>query len=206
MEINPSDLPHQSVYKLMTGSIVPRPIGWISSIDAEGRPNLAPFSFFNVVCPKPPTLLFCPSVRGTDGGSKDTLHNVRATGEFVVNIVSEPLAEAMNQTAAEVRADVDEFALAGLTPVPSVVVRPPRVAESYVHFECRVMQIIEISDQPGGGSIVIGEVLHIHVDEAVLLGTDKIDPGKLQAVGRLAGTAYTRTTDRFDMIRPPTDL
>lgn len=206
MEINPSDWPHQSIYKLMTGSIQPRPIGWVSSVDAEGRPNLAPFSFFNMVCPKPPTLLFCPSVRGTDISQKDTLHNVRATSEFVVNIVSEATAEAMNQTSAEVRPEVDEFTLAGLTPVPSLVVRPPRVAESLVHFECRVTQIIEISDQPGGGSIVIGEVLHIHVNDSVLVGGDKIDPDRLKAVGRMAGTSYTRTTDRFDMIRPPSDL
>lgn len=202
MEITPSDLPHQSVYKLMVGAIVPRPIGWVSSLDVDGRPNLAPFSFFNAVCPKPPTLLFCPSVRSRDGSPKDTLRNVRATGEFVVNIVSEALAEVMNATSAEVPHGVDEFALAGVTPVPSVTVRPPRVGESLVHFECKVTQIIEISDQPGGGSIVIGEVLHIHVDDSVLFDTDKIDPHKLQAIGRLAGSTYTRTTDLFDMIRP----
>jgi flavin reductase (DIM6/NTAB) family NADH-FMN oxidoreductase RutF len=202
MEITPSDLPHQSVYKLMIGSIVPRPIGWVSSLDAEGRLNLAPFSFFNAVCPKPPTVLFCPQIRGSDGHPKDTLRNVRATGEFVINIVSESVAEAMNQTSAEVPYGVDEFTLAGLTPLPSVIVRPPRVGESLVHYECRVTQIVEISDQPGGGSIVIGEVLHIHVDDSILIGTDKIDPRKLQAIGRLAGTTYTRTTDLFDLIRP----
>jgi flavin reductase (DIM6/NTAB) family NADH-FMN oxidoreductase RutF len=202
MEITPSDWPHQSIYKLMIGSIVPRPIGWISSLDPEGRPNLAPYSFFNAVCPKPPTVLFCPQIRGSDGHPKDTLHNVRATGEFVVNIVSEAIAEAMNATSAEVAHGVDEFSLAGLTAVASKVVSPPRVGESVVHYECRVTQIVEISDQPGGGSIVIGEVLHIHVDDSVLIGTDKIDPDKLQAIGRLAGTTYTRTTDLFDMIRP----
>jgi flavin reductase (DIM6/NTAB) family NADH-FMN oxidoreductase RutF len=202
MEITPSDLPHQSVYKLMVGSIVPRPIGWVSSIDADGRPNLAPFSFFNAVCSKPPTLLFCPLIRGSDAHPKDTLRNVRTTGEFVINIVSESVAEAMNHTSAEVPSEVDEFALAGVTPMPSVVVKPPRVGESLVHYECKVSQIIEISDQPGGGSIVIGEIQHIHVDDSILIGTDKIDPYKLQAIGRLAGSTYTRTTDLFDMIRP----
>ncbi|MBC8097950.1 MAG: flavin reductase family protein, partial [Armatimonadetes bacterium] len=101
MELNPNDLPHTSVYKILIGTVLPRPIGWISSLSPAGQPNLAPYSFFNAVCPKPPTVLFCPNVRGSDGAQKDTLRNVRATGEFVVNIVSEPLAHAMNLTSVE---------------------------------------------------------------------------------------------------------
>lgn len=202
MELNPSQLPHQSLYKLMIGSIVPRPIGWISTVDLDGQYNLAPYSFFNAVCPNPPTVLFCPNIRSADHGTKDTLHNVRATGEFVVNIVSQALAEAMNLTSAEFPPEVDEFEYAKLTPIASQVVKPPRVAESLIHFECRVMQIIDINSGPGGGSVVIGEVVHVHVDDRVLIGTDKIDLDVLQPIGRLAGAAYARVTDRFDLSRP----
>ena len=202
MEINPNEIPHSSVYKLLTGSILPRPIGWISSLDADGRPNLAPFSFFNVVCPKPPTIVFCPLIRGTDGKTKDTLNNVRATNEFVVNIVTEELAQAMNLSSIEAPPGMDEFAYAGVTPSPSARVRPPRVHESPVHFECRVRQIVEVSSAPGGGSLVIGEVLHIHVDERVLTGADKINLAALKPIGRLAGGAYVRVTDMFEMERP----
>lgn len=204
MEINPNEIPHQSVYKLLTGSILPRPIGWISSVDADGRPNLAPFSFFNVVCARPPTVVFCPLIRGTDGRTKDTLNNVRATNEFVVNIVSEDLAEAMNLSSVEAPPGLNEFEFARVTPEPSVTVRPPRVRESRVHFECRVRQIVEISPEAGGGSLVIGEVLHIHVDESVLMGSDKINLAALKPVGRLAGGSYVRVTDVFEMERPKT--
>lgn len=202
MEINPNKLPHQSVYKLLTGSILPRPIGWISSVDERGRPNLAPFSFFNVVCSNPPTVVFCPMIRGVDGKTKDTLNNVRATSEFVVNIVSEDLVEAMNLSSVEAPPDVNEFEFAGVTAEPSITVRPARVRESRVHFECRVRQIIEISSQPGGGSLVIGEVLHIHVADDVLIGGDKINLTALKPVGRLAGGGYVRVTDVFEMERP----
>lgn len=190
----------------MIGSILPRPIGWISSVGEEGRANLAPFSFFNAVCPNPPTLVFCPNIRGTDGGQKDTLRNVRATREFVANIVTEEVAGAMNITATEFPAEVDEFQLAGLTPQPSAVVRPPRVAESPVHYECRLVDIIDFGDQPGGGSLVIGRVVHLHVREDVLLGVDKIDLARLKPVGRLAGSGYCRVTDLFEMVRPPSQI
>ena len=206
MEINPSSLPHQSVYKLLTGSILPRPIGWISSVDECGVPNLAPFSFFNVVCSNPPTVVFCPMIRGVDGKTKDTLNNIRATGEFVVNIVTEELVQAMNLSSVEAPPDVNEFEFAGVTPEASLTVRPPRVRESPVHFECRVRQIVEISSEPGGGSLVIGEVLHIHVDERVLMGGDKINLSALKPVGRLAGGGYVRVTDVFEMERPKSQI
>lgn len=206
MEITPSSLPHQSVYKLLTGSILPRPIGWISSVDERGRPNLAPFSFFNVVCSNPPTVVFCPMIRGVDGKTKDTLNNVRATGEFVVNIVSEELVEAMNLSSVEAPPEVNEFEFARVTAEPSITVRPPRVRESRVHFECRVRQIVEISSEPGGGSLVIGEVLHIHVEDGVLMGGDKINLTALKPVGRLAGGGYVRVTDVFEMARPKTQI
>lgn len=206
MEISPASLPYQSIYKILTGSVLPRPIGWISSVDIGGHPNLAPFSFFNVVCSKPPTLVFCPLIRGTDGKAKDTLNNVRATGEFVVNIVTEELVAAMNLSSIEEVPELNEFEFAGLTATPSQVVRPPRVAESPIHFECKVRQIVDISDQPGGGSLVIGAIVHIHVDERVLVGEDKINLSALRPVGRLVGNYYTRVTDLFEMERPKSNL
>jgi flavin reductase (DIM6/NTAB) family NADH-FMN oxidoreductase RutF len=202
MEINPETLPHQSTYKILTGSVLPRPIGWISSIDLSGRPNLAPFSFFNVVCSNPPTVLFCPLIRGIDGRKKDTLNNVRATKEFVVNIVTEALLPAMNASSVEAPAGFNEFEFAGLTLANSVTVKPPRVAESPIHFECEVREIIDINDAPGGGSIVIGTILHIHVDDNILIGQDKINLTALQPIGRLAGGAYSRVTDLIELERP----
>lgn len=202
MELDPTTLSHQSIYKILTGSILPRPIGWISSIDLDGRPNLAPFSFFNVVCSNPPTLLFCPMIRGVDGSPKDTLNNVRQTGEFVVNIVTEDLLKAMNDTSIEAPSEFNEFEFAGLTLSPSVTVRPPRVLESPIHFECKVNQIVDINNAPGGGSIVIGTITHIHAEERVMLGTDKINLTALQPIGRLMGAAYCRVEQVVELDRP----
>lgn len=206
MEISPPEVRWQTVYKLMLGSVLPRPIGWISTVDPQGRRNLAPFSFFNVICGNPPYLLFCPGIRSTDRSIKDTLRNVRDTGEFVVNIVTQQLAQAMNVTSTELAPEVDEFELAGLTPAPSTRVRPPRVAESPIHYECRVSQIVDVSETIGGASVVIGEVVQLHVDERVLLEGDKIDLDQLQPIGRLAGPGYCRVTDRFEMVRPPSQV
>jgi flavin reductase (DIM6/NTAB) family NADH-FMN oxidoreductase RutF len=203
MEFSPDAMPWNSLYKLMIGSILPRPIGWISTVDAEGNPNLAPYSFFNAVCPNPPTVLFCPMIRNHDGAAKDTLANCRATGEFVVNIVGGVLAEKMNATSGEYPSDANEFEIAGLTAAPSVVVKPPRVAESLIHYECKVSQIIDVGDgTPGSGSIVIGQILHIHIDESVLMDGDKVKLDVLQPIGRLAGSDYVRVTDVFSMTRP----
>ena len=202
MEINPTTLPHQSIYKILTGSVLPRPIGWISSIDLGGRPNLAPFSFFNAVCSNPPTVLFCSSIRGSDGKTKDTLNNVRATSEFVVNIVTEELLQAMNASSIEAPSDFDEFDYAGLTLAPSVVVKPPRVAESPIHFECKLREIIEIGNEPGGGSIVIGTIVHIHANDEVMIGEDKINLTALKPIGRLMGSGYCRVTDLIEIERP----
>jgi flavin reductase (DIM6/NTAB) family NADH-FMN oxidoreductase RutF len=196
----------QNIYKLMIGSIVPRPIAFVSSLDARGVRNLAPFSFFTGVSADPPVILFCPAVRTEDTGRglaahKDTLLNVIATREFVVNVVTEGIAEKMNLTSAQVLPDVDEFELAGLTPQPSELVKPPRVAESPVQMECRLRQIIEVSDRPSGGSIVLGEVVRFHVDDA-LVENFRIHPEKLAAIGRMGGATYVRTRDRFDLKRP----
>ena len=207
MQLNPQELPYKDRYKLMIGSIVPRAIGWVSTVNEAGEPNLAPFSFFTAAGANPPHVLFCPMIRSTDGQPKDTLHNVRATGEFVINIVTEALGPAMNITSTELPADVNEFAAAGLTPAPSQVVRPPRVGESPIHFECRLTHIVELGDQPGAASVVIGEVVHMHVDDALLIGGDKIDIAQLQPIGRLAGNSYSRVAPAmFDLIRPPSQI
>jgi flavin reductase (DIM6/NTAB) family NADH-FMN oxidoreductase RutF len=206
MEADPATLPWKSVYKLMIGSILPRPIGWISTADAAGQPNLAPFSFFNAVASRPPTIVFCPTIREFDAGPKDTLRNVRTTGEFVVNIVTETLAEAMNISSTEFPPAVDEFQAAGVTPAPSAVVAPPRVAESPIHFECRVQQIVELGVEPGAGALVLGRIVHLHIDPSVLTGDDKIDLAALRPIGRLAGSSYCRVTDVFQMPRPRSKL
>jgi flavin reductase (DIM6/NTAB) family NADH-FMN oxidoreductase RutF len=206
MEIDPDSRPWTSIYKILIGAVVPRPIGWISSLDENGRRNLAPFSFFNVVSGRPPHVVFSAMIRETDAGEKDTLRNLRATGEFVVNIVTETLAEAMNITSTEFPSPIDEFEAAGLTAAPSVVVKVPRVAESPVHLECRVAHLLEIGDQPGAATLVVGRVVHLHVDPSVLLGEDKIDLAKLRPIGRLSGAAYCRVTDVFEMKRPPSQL
>jgi flavin reductase (DIM6/NTAB) family NADH-FMN oxidoreductase RutF len=207
MELNPSDAPPGAVYKLLTGAVVPRPIGWISTVDDKGQPNLAPFSFFNAVCSRPPTLLFCPSVRGTDANPKDTLTNIRQTNEFVVNIVTEQLAKAMNKTATELPAEVNEFEYARLTAAPSLAVASPRVAESPVNFECRLEQILSIGDGgPGSGWVVIGRIVHLHIDDRVLLDNYKIDTAALQPVGRLAGPNYARIRETFELFREPSQV
>lgn len=206
MEADPATLPWKSVYKLMIGSILPRPIGWISTADAAGLANLAPFSFFNAVSSRPPMVVFCPTIREFNAGPKDTLRNVRTTGEFVVNIVTEALAEAMNVTSTEFPAEVDEFLAAGLTAAPSVVVAPPRVAECPIHFECRLHQLIELGDEPGAGALVLGRIVHLHVDPSVLTGEDKIDLAALRPIGRLSGAGYCRVTDVFQMPRPKSQL
>jgi flavin reductase (DIM6/NTAB) family NADH-FMN oxidoreductase RutF len=206
MELDPETRPWSSVYKILIGAVVPRPIGWISSLDEHGRRNLAPFSFFNAVCARPPHIVFSPLVRETDAGEKDTLRNVRATGEFVVNIVTEALAEAMNLSSTELPPEADEFSVAGLTAAPSVVVKAPRVAESPVHLECRVAHLLELGGQPGAATLVVGRVVHLHVDRSVLLGDDKIDLARLRPIGRLSGAAYCRVTDIFEMKRPPSQL
>jgi flavin reductase (DIM6/NTAB) family NADH-FMN oxidoreductase RutF len=199
--VDPNAERYQDVYKLLIGSIVPRPIALVSTISPEGVPNLAPFSFFTAIGSKPTLVCFCPGPRAAGQQRKDTLLNVATTREFVVNIVSEEIAENMNLTSGDYAPEVDEFQIAGLTAIPSDLVKPPRVAESHVSMECRVYLTIEFSELPGGGNLVIGEVVRIHVDDRIVENF-KIDPDKLRAVGRMGGNSYTRTVDRFDMIRP----
>jgi flavin reductase (DIM6/NTAB) family NADH-FMN oxidoreductase RutF len=161
--VDPKAARHQDIYKLMIGSIVPRPIALVATISEDGIRNLAPFSFFTGISSKPTLICFCPGPRPTSPQRKDTLRNISMTKEFVVNIVSEEIGAAMNLTSGDYPPEVDEFDVAGLTAVPSDLVKPPRVAESPVNLECRLYLIIEFSEEPGGGNLVIGEVVRFHV-------------------------------------------
>lgn len=201
MVVDPDVEDYRDIYKLMVGVIVPRPIAFVSTVSAGGNFNLAPFSFFTAISANPPVICFSPMVRGGDSLYKDTLNNIRATGEFVVNVVSEDFAAKMNICSGEYPPEVDEFKVSGLTPVPSDLVKPPRVLESRVNMECRLVRIVDVSAKPLGGSIVLGEVIRFHVRDE-LFQNFKIDPDKLRPVGRMGGPTYTRTTDRFEMERP----
>jgi len=205
LSFDPAEYPPRQMYKLMVGIIVPRPIALVSTVDAAGNANLAPFSFFAGVGAAPPTVLFCPALRpaGTEnaGQRKDTLRNVEQTREFVISVVSEAIAAQANLAAAEVGPEVDEFSLSGLTPVASEVVKPPRVAESPAQMECRLMQVIYTGNEPQSGVVVLGEVLRFHVRED-LVDDFRVDPAGLDAVGRMAGNTWVRTRDRLELIRP----
>jgi flavin reductase (DIM6/NTAB) family NADH-FMN oxidoreductase RutF len=192
-------------YKLMTGLIVPRPVALVSTVDENGVANVAPFSFFSGVGANPPTVLFCPSLRSSRSDRpddrKDTLRNVEQTGEFVINIVSGSIAAATNATAAEVGPEVDEFLLAGLTAIPSEAVRAPRVAESPAQMECKLLQIVFTGQSNGSGVVVIGEIVRFHFHPE-LESNFRIDPAKLDAVGRMAGNTWVSTHELFELERP----
>jgi len=183
--------------------VVPRPIGWISSLGADGHVNLAPFSFFNAVAYVPPQVMFATTEPHREGGSKDSLRNVRETREFVANLATWELREAVNTTSAPAPGGVDEFELAGLTKAPSRVVRPPRVAESPVQLECVLTTTVELPtpDPDDPNTVVFGEVVGIHIaDEMIVDG--RVDVLRLDPIARLGYDQYTRVTDTFAMTRP----
>ena len=187
------------MYRTLAGAVVPRPIAWVSTTGPEGVDNLAPYSFFNVVAVDPPVVMFSPvDDAESPDGLKDTPRNIRETGEFVVNVVTESVAEAMNETSATLPAGESEFDRAAVTRADSTVVAPPRVAESPVAFECSRYEMVDV----GGSTMVLGEVEWVHLDDDVT--TDgKLDVEKLDAVGRLSGNLYSTTAERFTMERPP---
>ncbi len=201
MEIDPSAVRPSVLYQHMIHCIVPRPIAWVSTVSADGATNIAPFSFFTGVGSRPPSLLFCPA-NDRRGEPKDTLRNIQATGDFVVNIVPFAVVEQMNSTAANLPPDQSEFDASGLTAVESRRVKAPRVAESPVQFECTTMRVLQIGAGPGGANIVIGNVVHLHIDDSVVGAKELVDPDLLDAVGRMGGLTYCRTTTRFDLERP----
>ena len=200
MHLDPQATPVKDVYKLLISTVTPRPIAWVSSVDEQGTVNLAPFSFFNVVSVNPPVVGFSPLLNGS-GNGKDTLNNIRDTGEFVVNIVSHRIAEAMSQTSAAYEPHVDEFREAGLTAMKSTLVTPPSVGEAMVHFECRLHDIISFGNEPMSGNLILGEICHIHMQDGVMDG-DRIDVSKLDTVGRMEGSYYSTTRDRFSIEKP----
>ena len=201
MELDPDRLNTRTMYEWMIHSILPRPIAWVSTRSASGVANLAPFSFFQGVCARPPTLLFCP-VNHRDGSPKDTLRNIEATGEFVVNTVSASDAEVMNATSAMLPPEDGEFDRFGVAKALSVKVGAPRVASAAVAFECRLDRVIRISEGAAGGNLVLGRILWMHVADAVIGPGGYPDPDRLDLVGRMGGTDYLRTRDRFPLERP----
>ena len=201
MQFDPQQIDQKSVYKLLTGAVIPRPIGWISSISADGIPNLAPFSFFNAVGEDPPHVMF--STVRTNNKNKDTLNNVLETKQFVVNMVTEDIVEKMNRTSEIVAPDVDEFQLAGLTAISSIKVQPARVAESAITMECELVHHYTLEDHKNGGATVIfGRIVMFHVAESVLLDDFKINLQTYKPVARLAGANYAKLGEIFSIKRP----
>jgi len=201
LEINPAQLPWRDAYKLLVGSILPRPIAFVTTIDDIGVVNAAPFSFFTAICADPLLICFSPMRRGKDGNKKDTLMNIEKTKQFVINIVSEDFVEKMNICATEFPSEMDELEVALLNKVASEMVIAPRVKESKVHLECKLEQVIHFGEHAGAGSLVIGKVVHVHIADE-LYENGRIISEKLNPIGRLAGNMYTRPlTDTFELIR-----
>ncbi len=186
--------------RVLTGVVVPRPIAFVSTMSKDGLINLAPYSFFNAVAYDPPTIVFSSSRHAGDK-RKDTLAHIEETGEFVVNIVVDDISEAMNRTAAEYPSEVSEFEIAGLTPAPSERVKPPRVAESPVNMECRLLQVVPLGQGDHQHGLVIGQIVLMHVRDDIIDG-HRINHQRLKPTGRLAGSMYCHTSDVFEMVRP----
>jgi len=201
MIIDPKKQSFQDNHKLMIGSIIPRPIALVSTISKDNIKNVAPFSYFNGVCSKPPTVMFAPARRGWDGKEKDTLKNIRQIKEFSINLVSESFVEKMVACSTDFAPEIDEFNKSNLTPISSKKIKPPIIKQSKISFECILNQIVQIGDnEAGGGFIVIGEIILFHINNEIYdnghLNLEKYNP-----IGRLAGNWYTRPTDNFKVIR-----
>ena len=201
MQLDVQNLSQPELYKLLTGCIIPRPIAWVSTIDTNGVPNLAPFSFFNGVGSNPPAVSIAVGATESQDGRKDTLRNIQTTSEFVVNIVNEPLAEAMNETAINYPSTINEFEAAGLTMASCVIVQPPRVAEAPVSMECHLYTTVPVGEGPGSSTLVVGTIATIHVRDDIINERLHIDVQRLQPIGRLAGPSYAFVRETFDMQR-----
>jgi flavin reductase (DIM6/NTAB) family NADH-FMN oxidoreductase RutF len=201
MHLDFTALTPRDAYTWMISTILPRPIAWVSTISADGRTNLAPFSFFQGVCANPPTLMFVP-VNTRDGGKKDTVRNLEQVPEFVVNLVPFALAEQMNACAAALPYGECEFEKFGIDSRASERVRPPRVAAAPVAFECSLDRLVHIGEGPLAAQVTFGRILTAHVSDAVLGPDGRPDPAKLDLIGRMGGELYARTTERFALTRP----
>ena len=200
MTFDPALTEASSIYKLLTGVVIPRPIGWVSTINEHGQNNLAPFSYFNAVGEDPPHIMF--STVRTGNRNKDTLNNILYNQQFVVNLVTEDLVEKMNATSAQVPSEIDEFALAGLTPANSTLVAPKRVLESKVNLECRMVHHYFLEDHKNGGAcVIIGRIVFMHVQDDILVEGDKINLEKYRPVSRLAGSNYAKLGEIFSIKR-----
>jgi flavin reductase (DIM6/NTAB) family NADH-FMN oxidoreductase RutF len=206
LSIDPKELQIAQLHGYLLGAIGPRPIAFASTIDKDGNPNLAPFSFFNVFSANPPILIFSPARSGRTNTNKDTFRNVKEVGEVVINIVNHQIVHQMSLASSPYAADVDEFEKTGLTKLPSDTIRPFRVAESPVQFECVVNEIKELGDQGGAGNLIICEVKKIHISEDVLDKDGKIDQLKIDLVARMGGNWYCRAdkNSMFEIEKPIT--
>jgi flavin reductase (DIM6/NTAB) family NADH-FMN oxidoreductase RutF len=191
---DPETLETRDLHQLLLSAIAPRPIAFASTIDSKGNVNLSPFSYFNVFSSNPPILIFSPSRRVRDNTTKHTLQNADETREVVINMVDYSIVEQMSKSSNEYAKGVNEFTETGLTEVSSLKVKPPRVLESPVSFECVVDNIISLGENGGAGQLVIAKVVHIHVNSEMLDSNDQIDPTKLDLVARLGGDWYSRVT------------
>jgi flavin reductase (DIM6/NTAB) family NADH-FMN oxidoreductase RutF len=196
-----ADRDRRDSFKTLVSCVLPRPIAFVSTISANGVPNLAPFSFFNGVGSNPPAVIFSPCTRA-DGTVKDTLVNLRAVPECVVNLVPFSMKDAMNEASYQFPSEVNEFEAAGFTPLASRFVRPPRVAESPVQMECKLVQIVPVGDGPLSANICIAEVLCFHIAKEILLGDETVDVSKIDLIARLGGDDYSTVRDRFALPKP----
>jgi flavin reductase (DIM6/NTAB) family NADH-FMN oxidoreductase RutF len=194
LSINPKEIPVKDLHQFILGAIAPRPIAFVSTIDAEGRPNLAPYSFFNAFSSNPPILVFSSNRRVQDNQTKDTLANVRETGEAVINVVNYNIVRQMALTSVQFDKGISEFEKAGLTPIPSDLVAPFRVKESPVHMECKVKDIITLGEHGGAGHLVICEIVRMHIDSKVVDERNRIDPHKIDLMGRMGRAYYVRAS------------
>jgi flavin reductase (DIM6/NTAB) family NADH-FMN oxidoreductase RutF len=201
MQIDVASAPVIEVYQALVGIVTPRPIAWVTTVDAAGRVNLAPFSFFNAFGANPPVVVFSPTNR-RDGSKKDTLLNAEATGEFVVHAAVASLAVNVNASSKELPPGQSEVEYVGLHTTPSIKVKPPRLVEAPVAMECKVRQIIPIGSGPIAANLVIGEVLMMHIADAVLDANGRVDPRKLKTVARLGQDYWCHTSDLFEQKRP----
>jgi flavin reductase (DIM6/NTAB) family NADH-FMN oxidoreductase RutF len=202
--INPEEISVAEFHSVLLGAIAPRPIAFVSTIDLEGRVNLSPFSFFNVFGSNPPIAIFSPARRVRGNTSKHSLENVREVPEVVINIVNYAMVEQMSLASTEYDKGVNEFVKAGFTPMASTLIKPPRVAESPVAFECKVKQIIETGTEGGAGNLIVCEILLVHINEEILNEAGKIDQHKIDLVGRLGGDWYVRASGNalFEVEKP----